>query len=174
MMFINLDGPTFLLLILLAIILAGAIQGKRGRWKRYQYDERQEIVRGRGFQYGFAAMAAALILQAVYTDWLAQFFSYEMLPLLCLCIGILVNTVYIILHDGYFPVNEHPMTVFFCLAVLFLSNLFQTIHAIRIGVFVQDGEAMAGVGYLILAVIFLIELLAILCRFIIKRKEKEE
>lgn len=112
-MFINLDGPTFLLLILLAIILAGAIQGKRGRWKRYQYDERQEIVRGRGFQYGFAAMAAALILQAVYTDWLAQFFSYEMLPLLCLCIGILVNTVYIILHDGYFPVNEHPLTVFF-------------------------------------------------------------
>ena len=173
-MYINLEATTLLILILFGVILADIILVKLGRANWYRYDERQELVRGRGFRYGFGAMAAALILQAAYTEQLAQFLTYEMLPILCLCIGILVDTVYVIWHDGYFPVNEHPLSVILGLFALFLIQLFQTVHAVRIGVFVQNGEAMGGVGNLILAVVFLIELLAILFRYLWKRREKEE
>ena len=173
-MYIDLDGTTFLILVLFGIILADMILVKLGRSNRYRYDERQELVRGRGFRYGFCAMAAVLILQAAYGDRLAQYFTYEMFAILCLCIGILVNTVYVIWHDGYFPVNEHPLSVILGLFALFFIQLFQTVHAVRIGMFVQNGEARGGVGNLILTVVFLTELLAILFRYIWKRREKEE
>ena len=173
-MYFDLDGTTLLILIVLILIVVETVRAKQGRSKRYQYDERQELVRGRGFQYGFFAMAACLILEAAYGDWLGQFVGRDMRTILCLCIGILADTVYVIWHDGYFPVNEHPLTVILGLTVLFGMNLLNTILFIRKGMFIQNGELLGGAGYLIWAVILLIELLAVLFRYLWRKREEED
>lgn len=100
-----------LVFVLLIIAFAKTNNGEKAR-----FDERQEVVRGRGFKYGFfttlVAGGAMIILDLLDVSLFAELSVAMMVSLLC---GIAVFASYCIWNDGYFALNERRrslMTVF--------------------------------------------------------------
>lgn len=107
---------------ILAIVLL-RITKKRGSGRKCEYDERQEVVRGRGFKYGFFTMMICNLLigllmggDVLKTEtWMLLLFAATLLALL-------VQVCYCIWNDGYFAMNERPRRVLLTFAGIGLLN----------------------------------------------------
>lgn len=106
---------------------------------RCKYDERQQLVRGRGFKYAFFTMLLydffLVLLDCMdirYGDMGTEMGTGMML-------GCAVYAIYCILNDGYFSMNENMPRVLFVLISLGLVNLILGIHSIIRGDIVEDG-----------------------------------
>lgn len=107
---------------------------------RCKYDERQELVRGKGFKYAFFAM---LIYNSVMACLLSVFDSFPIGGSAALEIGIilglLVYATYAIWNEAYFSLNENPRKVMIALICIGLSNLLLGILQIVEGRFIENG-----------------------------------
>lgn len=76
--------------------------GKKGK-----FDERQELIRGRGFKYGFGAMCLvdALLLMVVRMVRL----SPQLLLLVSLFTGLWVFSIYALWNSAYFALNQQKV-----------------------------------------------------------------
>lgn len=123
----------------LAVIIASAI--KKGDDVAGKYDERQELVRGRGYKYSFFAMMITTFLY--YVMQLAGIESPlngDIAMAVSLMIGICVCAGYCIWNDGYFALNE-KRGVFIVIALLGGGiNLTMGISAFISGAAMQNGK----------------------------------
>lgn len=111
----------FLVSVVLVLILLKWTRKDRGR--KCKYDERQEIVRGRGFKYGFFTMAVCNILYGILDmtierkviDTFAAIF-------ICVAAGMLAYIGYCIWNEGYFALNENPKRLMVVFTILALAN----------------------------------------------------
>jgi hypothetical protein len=96
--------------VLVAVILALIIYKLTGNpWKGY-YDERQELIRGRGYKY---ACFTLLILMAV--DMLIEVTGFidklpvanEAIMFIFIITGVLVYAIYSIMHDAYLGIGQN-------------------------------------------------------------------
>ena len=110
---------TFLIsmIILLAIPLFNIILYKE-KEDYGGYDERQEIVRGKAFKYGFLTLVSVegIMLLKEQTDGI----SIECNVL----IGVLVVVLYCIWNDAYWQLKQKPMPFVCMLGAVALSNMF--------------------------------------------------
>jgi hypothetical protein len=87
------------------------------------YDERQELIRGKANQYGFATtilctLAGIFLLEAPWYPLDAQLTMF-----LCVLIGIAVQLIYCIFHAAYyFPPEPKPLQ-YAILVIVLLCNL---------------------------------------------------
>lgn len=92
----------FYFIILVVIIAIVIFESKT---KRKNYDERQELIRGRGYKYGFiAAVIASLVM--LYLDLYNIKISTNVTILVPLYAGIFVISIYDIINHAYFGTNE--------------------------------------------------------------------
>lgn len=105
-----------------------------------KYDERQELIRGRGFKYGFFTM---MIYYATYGFLGAVF---EPMPVdhmtgcvLGILLGVLVYACYGIWNEGYFALNEDRKRVLIIFAVIAIVNFGIAARNMMCGEMVQDG-----------------------------------
>ena len=99
-------------------ILCGAVVGllivvillrlmKTDGSSKCKFDERQELVRGKGFQYGFfAIMISNAVLLFMKAFEISLFSDLQVAMVLSIVIGISVFACYCIWNDGYFALNE--------------------------------------------------------------------
>lgn len=103
--------------LLVAVIII-AISKKTDTVKA-DYDERQELVRGKGFKYGFFTMLLSdVLLCLLYSFELTWFAQLEVALILSAIAGVIVYACYCVLNDGYFALNENRkmLLIFFALA----------------------------------------------------------
>ena len=113
---------------LVAIIITLAVKGDD---KKAQFDERQELVRGRGFKYAFAGVIGYNLV--VYMlDLLGV--NLHMRPaissLVCVLVGATIYAGYCIWNDGYFAVNQKRGIILALIGVGGILNLAFGITAI--------------------------------------------
>lgn len=107
----------FVLVVLLKMM-------KKDRSLKCKYDERQQLVRGRGFQYGFFGW---MIFDGVciLTDIGLEVHVMDLS--LTLFSGMLIGTViyvsYSVWHDGYFSLNLSPRRFMSMLVVMTVMNI---------------------------------------------------
>lgn len=116
-------------------IIAGVIIGiiivlfilkytKTNRKLKCEYDERQELVRGRGFKYGFFTM---LIVAACTEAWSAfienAIINHFTSTMLTCFSGITVYAIYCIWNDAYFALNEKRKSLIIVFAFVGIYNL---------------------------------------------------
>ena len=66
------------------------------------YDERQELIRGRAFRYGFLTLAALLAAAVLWEECVgALSIEFSLLMMACLMVGCLVVILYDIWKDAY-------------------------------------------------------------------------
>ncbi len=100
-----------------------------------KYDERQQLVRGRGFQYGFFGW---LIFNSFYilleTGFGKQYMDTSMALFSGLVTGIIIYASYAIWNEGYFSLNIYPKRVVAVLAFVMVLNIICGIHNIKEGI----------------------------------------
>lgn len=130
-----------------------------------KYDERQELVRGRGFKYGFFTL---LIYFAVY-GYLG--IALEKLPVdhmtgcfVGILLGVLVCACYQIWNEGYFALNENRRRVLIIFAVVAVVNFLIAGRNMMHGEMVHNGvltihslNLFCGLMFIIIAVVLFLK-----------------
>ena len=162
---------TFLIsmIILLAIPLFNIILYK-DKEDYGGYDERQEIVRGKAFKYGFLTMVSVegIMLLKEQTDGIS--IECNVLMMAGILIGVLVVVLYCIWNDAYWQLKQKPMPFVCMLGTVALSNMFiakgKTIVAN--GIVTWDGSSPV-----FMAVFFSIILINVIIKMYIDKKKDQ-
>lgn len=113
---------------------------KKGFLGKCKYDERQQIVRGKGFRSGFFGW---MMFNGIYIVADIGFEIEVMDTSLAMFSGMLIGAVicvsYCIWNEGYFSLNDNPKRVIIVLAAIALLNGICSIYAIHKGVLLQNG-----------------------------------
>ena len=125
-------------------LLAGALAGccvvlaalgkKRDGSIKGKYDERQQVVRGRAFQYGFVGwmiFTAFCILSDIGLE--IQFMDLSMTLFCGMLIGVTIYVVYSVWYDGYIPLKKNPKRILKILITVTLMNALCAVYRIRHG-----------------------------------------
>ncbi|MBD5464619.1 MAG: hypothetical protein HDR22_02165 [Lachnospiraceae bacterium] len=139
-----------------------------------KFDERQELVRGKGFQYGFFSM---LICNVLFTCMeLAEmplFAEFEVLILISSIIGIGVCAVYCIWNEGYFALNENKKRLMILFAVISVMNFIFGGVWIYQDMVIQNGKLTYYSINLFCGLLFIIIFLTMLLKRICKDGKDE-
>ncbi len=145
---------------------------KDGRLK-CKYDERQVLVQGKSYKYGFLALLLCLMLDVFLGDLAEGYVEHGVLVFLCVVIGIIVESGYAIWHDGYFSLNEYPKRIVLAFLALSLLNFAVFIRYMQEGELIRDGVVTSSATNLLCAVLLLVVVLMILARYAYgKRRDK--
>ena len=103
------------------------------------FDERQELARGKAFQYGFLTLLATTYAYGVSDILFGRWCDVLAGVSICLAAGLCVFAVTCILKDAYLSLREKPWVVMTMFALLTLLNLgFGVMHGLH-GELVEDG-----------------------------------
>lgn len=130
---------TGVLVGILVIIFMLKITKKDGKMK-CEYDERQAVLRGNGYKYGFFTIA---IFNIIY--WLVSM-CLPVLPVdvgtamvLSALIGVGVQVTYCIWHDCYFSLNENRRRVMVAFVFIGAVNIVLGLNNLLSGQAIENG-----------------------------------
>lgn len=157
-------------LLVVVIILAVT---KTGDDTKNQFDERQELVRGKGFQYGFfAIMISNAVLLFMKALEIPLFSDLQVAMVLSIVIGIGVFACYCIWNDGYFALNENRKSLLIMLGFIGLLNLVIGIGNIFAGVVIENGAFTFRSTNLFCSMMFIVVFIMLLLKQIKDGKEE--
>lgn len=130
-----------------------------------KYDERQELIRGRGFKYAFYTVIVMNMLYAV------AIIAFERLPIeaslihtIIALFGVGIYAWYCILNDGYFALNEKIPQTIICFLLIGILNIAIGIGELMAGNVVQEGvltyrsmNFVAGIFMMVTVIVILIK-----------------
>lgn len=160
--------------ILLTCILL-KLTKNNGRMK-CEYDERQELVRGRGYKYGFFTQLFYMALYAVLT------LSEAPLPvdnytimLIGLILSVTVHVIYCTWNEAYISLNENPKKVIAAFMLLGLINIAVGVLNLLRGKMIENGILTYRASNLLVgSMCFLICLFVVLKRKLAAGAEEEK
>ena len=130
---------------------------RRDRRLRQQYDERQRLIRGRGYGIAFYTVVVAIVLYPFLEEWIDFPVETDVAMYLIVLLGVLVHVVYCIWHDAYVSLMEVRSRVYLLLAVLGLLNLILGIRNVAIGTAFTKGKLnLAGMNLFVGALLLIV------------------
>lgn len=155
--------------ILIAIILK--ITKTDGSIK-CNYDERQQLVRGKGFKYGFFTLIICNFLALGLSSFTKkQYIESEVFMIISILIGVFVYAVYCIWNDAYFSLNESPKKVLIAFALIALLNIGLGYRNYLRGILFQNGVLTIHCTNLFCGVLFLLIFLVLAIKHIYQKAE---
>ena len=120
-----------------------------------KYDERQELVRGRGFKYGFFTLLIYEWLNILFGGLLEGIVIREVIIFFGMALSVMVYVSYAILKDGYIALNENPQRIGITFLILAVGNIFIGALGISSGEIFEDGAISHSAINLVLGVMML-------------------
>ena len=145
-------------------------------WKKYKkgkkpyYDERQELIRGRAFRYGFYAMIFWIAI-SMFAEFLFErtLFDRGAFAFITVIAGVGVNVVYSILSGSYFYVNMNRRKYIIILIAATVINFISSVAMIARGGIIVDGV----LTYKCVNILVTILLVAVLAAIYIRDKAEK-
>ena len=157
----------------LLVVAICVTASKKGDEVKNQFDERQELVRGKGFKYGFFTMmianAALLVLNILE---IPLFSNMEVAMTASIVIGVSVFASYCIWNDGYFALNENRKSLLIMLGLIGTLNLVIGIGNVFAGVIMENGAFTFRSTNLFCALMFIVVFIVMLAKHIKDGKEE--
>ena len=147
----------FLILLSVCISMIILISFSRGKKTlRQEYDERQELARGRAFRYAFFS-TLIFIGGVLCFDWSGLIPGQNQMIFYAsgLLFGILVYAAYSIWNDCYFALNQKTNVMIVFITIIGLFNLAMAVSGIIRGTMVRNGQISAQFLNLEVSVLFL-------------------
>lgn len=155
--------------ILIAILLKIT---KTDHSMKCKYDERQELIRGKGFKYGFFTLIIFNFLAAMLSSFVEKpHIEAEALMIIGILIGIFVYVTYCIWHESYFSLNENPKRVLIAFFLIALVNLGVGYSHYLNGVLFRNGVLTVYCVNLFCGLLFLMIFLVLSAKCICKKRE---
>ena len=148
---------------LLLVVVLLKFSRKDGSLK-CKYDERQELVRGRGFKYGFFTLLVYELFYMMYGYLLEGIVIREVIIIFGMALSVLVYVSYAILKDGYIAMNENPRRVEIVFLIVGAVNIFVVVMSIAEGHFFENGVISYSAVNLIVGVMILCVLALLLVK----------
>lgn len=139
-----------------------------------KFDERQEVVRGQGYKYGFFSLVIYNVAYGILADFgIADKIDVFAVMFIGIGVGILVYASYCIWNEGYISLNENPKRVMAGFVLIALFNLLIGLRNAFSGEFAETGEMGLATANIWAGVVFVILVLEILAKQISNRREAE-
>ena len=150
-----------------------AIGKKRGR--RGEFDERQELIRGKAYQHAFfAVMLYSALYGLLVVTAERPLMEDGLSALVAMFVGVVVFAVESIARDAFFTAKNRPKSYIILYAAVIFSQLVNAVGNIREGGLVQDGVLTMKVLPLVCAAVFAIVLAAIIVKAVQPQKEDDD
>lgn len=104
-----------------------------------KYDERQQLVRGRGFKYAFFTMVIYNFILGFLAFMEIQYGDMGTEMINGILAGCVVYVVYCVWNDGYFSMNENMPRILVVLGLIGLMNIILGILSILQGKIMENG-----------------------------------
>ncbi len=155
-----------------ALVIMMLFLTSRNKKLKRSYDERQELVRGKGFKYAFYTVITLNMLYAIAD------IAYKRIPieasvvmfLVAIC-GVGVYAWYCILNDGYFAINDKKKETIICLSAIGIFNLAIGINSAVQDGFFEDGILTYDCMNLVCGIFLLLTVIVILIKHYIDKRE---
>ena len=156
-----------------SVVLAGMKKSKTDGSVFAKYDERQQLVRGKGWKYGFFTIVAADAIYAVLVDILGFVPCHSVVSATAsIILGVMVYCVYCIMHDGYYGLNENRRICNMIFLFIGLANLgIGTMNVIH-GEMIVEGQISLKATNLLCAVLMFVILGASIIKEAFEKKEE--
>lgn len=141
--------------IILVVVLLKVMNRDGGL--RTQYDERQQIVRGKAYKVGFYAilLTNAILLFLSTGDFGIERLGY-MVFFIPIFVGLVAQISYSIFKDGYVGLNTNMTRFIIIMAVIGAFNFFLAIEAQIHGELIQNGSFKGPFINLLCGMLFII------------------
>ena len=162
--------------VIIVVLVFAYNKKKTGSVVGGDFDERQQLMRGKAFQAGFFTMLIFSFLYWVLVTLVLQRPLMEdgLSALICVLVGVGVFGFDCILHDAFFTVQNKPKNYIILFIATTICQIPSAINNIQKGRIVENGVLTFGVIPIVCAVLFLGILTAIVCKMIAMRKEDAE
>lgn len=158
-------------LLIIGIVALVIIKNKSDN----QYDEREILVQGKGYKYGFATMVIYFIIAGVVIE--ENFLPVMETSVVCVVgvfAGCLVYAGYALWNDAYFPLNRKKGTVFTLFGLIGGANLLLGIMNILNNSMFTDGKLNYHCVNLLCAAVMAIMIVEAAIKLLIDKKTEEE
>lgn len=157
------------------LVVIGLVVGKLAGKKlgKAEFDERQQLARGKAYKSGFYTLLAGLL--AVYllpnlTEWQPK--DPALLPFAVICIGVTVFACVAVANDAYLGIRQNPRVMLLVLGIIVAGNLLAGFSAME-SVGFADGITVENSMNFIIAVMGLIILTALAVRLRMAVRDEE-
>ena len=148
--------------IVTALIIFGLIWKFSKKSMKGTFDERQELVRGRGYKYACFTLLGLLTFDLL----LESFRAFETLPVtrelflfFILIVGIMVYALYCVKNDSYFGVGMDTRTYRAVMWIVIVCNAISAVSGLMDGGAMEDGKLAFGPWAALICVIAFIILM---------------
>lgn len=166
-----------LLVLLVLVVLAGVIlMVSRSSKRERHFDERQLMLRARGYRLGYTVTVVLMLLLTFLLDYDALTFVSPALGVYAvLMIGLVTFAVFCIMNDVFFSVGEKGgYYIVICAAIVVLDGLI-VIARLADGSLLESGVLTFSVGSsAVMALGFLVILAALVIRKLRAEREADE
>jgi len=166
----------FVIGIVVAVLLMGVLIAvlRKGVCGNNQYDERQELIRGRAFKYGFFTMMFSnVIFLFLKMLEIKLFQNGEVLLVLSILLGVMIFASYCIWNDAYFALNDNRKSLMIMLALIGIFNTILGVQNVIEGNLIEGGS-LAWRGSNLYCGLMLIEIFVVMFLKHLKDKKEEQ
>lgn len=155
---------------IILVVLLLRFMNKDGSVK-CKFDERQELIRGKGYKFGFHTFVVFMALDICFGEMLEMYADRMVISMTGLCLGILVYAVYAIWNEGYIALNENPKRVMITFALLSVLNIAIAVSSMLHGELLVDGRISFRMMNMICGITLLLIVIVIFAKSICTRSE---
>ena len=166
--------------VLIGVIIVALVfaynKKKTGSVVGGDFDERQQLMRGKAFQAGFFTMLFFSFLYWVLVTLVLQRPLMEdgLSALICGLVGVGVFGIDCVFHDAFFTVQNKPKNYIILFTATTISQIPAAINNLQAGRVIQNGVLTFSVVPIVCAVLFLGILAAIIIKMHAMKKEDAE
>lgn len=114
---------TGILLVAIVCTVIAKMAKKKGSLGKGEYDERQQIARGKAFTWAYATLLVYLAVWMVFRSMEIPFFMEGISVMIGVLLSIAVFVAGAIFQDAYFKASESPRTWLIIITAVSLLNL---------------------------------------------------
>lgn len=164
-----------IILVCVCVTLALILITKKDGSIKCRFDERQEIVRGRGYKYAFFTMMICMAVFACLNESadLEQHIEGSLEMVIAICAGVAVYASYCIWHEGYFALNENQGRLLIVFIILGVMNVVLGGMAWREGRCFENGVLTINFSNAVCGVLSLWVSVMVALKWMRDRKEDE-
>lgn len=164
--------PIIILIFLVAFVL---IISRLTKNKNCNFDERQELIRGRAYKYAFFTYLIYGVGYSAVSSLLEKdFMTTSTAFMVGLYISLIVFAVYNIWNDSFFAFNQKPVSYISLFFIVTICSGIGSITSIRDGSIIENGSLTLDCIGTVCAIAFAIILITMLIKMILNKKAEQE
>ena len=161
--------------LMAVMVIIGLVVGKLAGEKlgKAEFDERQQLARGKAYKAGFYTLLAGLLavyLLPIFTEWQPK--DTALLPFMAICVGVTVFACVAVANDAYLGIRQNPRVMLLVLGIVAAGTLLAGFSAME-SVGFADGVTVENSMNFIIAAMGLIVLTALAVRLRAAARDEE-